>query len=161
MTFQTGIFTATNNVDETYDAYERDIAIVSFYFKLPTAFEYTRYTSEALICYTVWWILPYRELRMTPIGFISQVRSSKIKVCHIVYLRRHLLNWLDWWPLGTVHWLQLLVRHRVDLLVHLPTEKKCHLMALNIIKNVRWFMAQILGDWQAKNLYVSLGKNIA
>ena len=44
MTFQTGIFTATNNVDETYDAYERDIAIVSFYFKLPTAFEYTRYT---------------------------------------------------------------------------------------------------------------------
>ena len=41
--FQTGIFTATNDVTETYDAYERDIAIVSFYFKLPTAFEYTRY----------------------------------------------------------------------------------------------------------------------
>ena len=36
------IFTATKNVDETYDAYERDIAIVSFYFKQPTAFEYTR-----------------------------------------------------------------------------------------------------------------------
>ena len=36
------IFTATKNIDETYDAYERDIAIVSFYFKQPTAFEYTR-----------------------------------------------------------------------------------------------------------------------
>ena len=42
MNFQTGIFTATNDIAETYDAYERDIAIVSFYFKLPTAFEYTR-----------------------------------------------------------------------------------------------------------------------
>ena len=36
------IFTATNNYDETYDAYEKDIALVSFYFKQPTAFEYTR-----------------------------------------------------------------------------------------------------------------------
>ena len=43
-TFQqsSAIFTATKNVQETYDAYEKDIAIVSFYFKQPTAFEYTR-----------------------------------------------------------------------------------------------------------------------
>ena len=36
------VFTATNKVDDTYDAYERDIAIVSFYFEYPTAFEYIR-----------------------------------------------------------------------------------------------------------------------
>ena len=30
------------HVEETYDAYERDIAIVSFYFKEATVFEYTR-----------------------------------------------------------------------------------------------------------------------
>ena len=36
------IFTATNNVEGTYDAYEKDIAIAVFYFRQPTAFEYTR-----------------------------------------------------------------------------------------------------------------------
>ena len=36
------LFTATNDVDKTYDAYERDIAIVTFYFKNPTVFEYIR-----------------------------------------------------------------------------------------------------------------------
>ena len=36
------VFTATNRVDDTYDAYERDIAIVSFYFEYPTTFEYIR-----------------------------------------------------------------------------------------------------------------------
>ena len=36
------VFTATNKLDDTYDAYERDIAIVSFYFEYPTAFEYIR-----------------------------------------------------------------------------------------------------------------------
>ena len=39
-----------------------------------------------------------------------------------------LLQWklssLDWWPPGTVHWLQLLVLNRADLLVHLPIGKK-------------------------------------
>ena len=32
-----------NDVDDTYDAYEKDIAIASFYFEEPTAYEYTRY----------------------------------------------------------------------------------------------------------------------
>ena len=36
------IFTATHNVEEAYDAYEKDIAIVSFYFKEATLFEYTK-----------------------------------------------------------------------------------------------------------------------
>ena len=36
------VFTATNDVEGTYDAYEKDIAIVSFFFENPTVFEYTR-----------------------------------------------------------------------------------------------------------------------
>ena len=32
----------------SYDAYEEDIALVSFYFEEPTVFEYTRYVQEAL-----------------------------------------------------------------------------------------------------------------
>ena len=32
-----------NDVDDTYDAFEKDIAIASFYFEEPTAYEYTRY----------------------------------------------------------------------------------------------------------------------
>ena len=34
--------------DNSYDAYEEDIALVSFYFEEPTVFEYTRYVQEAL-----------------------------------------------------------------------------------------------------------------
>ena len=30
-------------IDNSYDAYEEDIALVSFYFKEPTVFEYTRH----------------------------------------------------------------------------------------------------------------------
>ena len=30
-------------MDDTYDAYEKDIAVVSFYFEHPTVFEYARY----------------------------------------------------------------------------------------------------------------------
>ena len=37
------IFTASGKVDQKYDAYQKDIAIVSFYFNHPTVFEYTRY----------------------------------------------------------------------------------------------------------------------
>ena len=36
------LFTASINMEETYDAFERDIALVSFYFKNPTVFEYIR-----------------------------------------------------------------------------------------------------------------------
>ena len=36
------VFKATNNLEDTYDAYEKDIAIASFYFEEPRAFEYTR-----------------------------------------------------------------------------------------------------------------------
>ena len=49
------IFTATEDVDALYDAYEKDIAIVSFHFERPTAFAYIR------------------EARMTMIMYISQV----------------------------------------------------------------------------------------
>ena len=36
------VFTATQDVDATYDAYEKDIAVVSFHFERPTAFAYIR-----------------------------------------------------------------------------------------------------------------------
>ena len=36
------IFRATNGLEETYDAYEKDITIASFFFREPMAFEYTR-----------------------------------------------------------------------------------------------------------------------
>ena len=40
---KSAIFTATNEIDATYDAYEKDIAIVSFYFEEdPAIFEYSR-----------------------------------------------------------------------------------------------------------------------
>ena len=37
------LFTASIDMEETYDAFERDIALVSFYFKNPTVFEYIRW----------------------------------------------------------------------------------------------------------------------
>ena len=36
------VFSVRNGVEESYDAYEKDIAIALFYFKKPTAFEFTR-----------------------------------------------------------------------------------------------------------------------
>ena len=36
------VFTATEEVDATYDAYEKDIAVVSFHFERPTVFAYVR-----------------------------------------------------------------------------------------------------------------------
>ena len=36
------VFTATEEVDATYDAFERDIALVSFHFERPTVFAYVR-----------------------------------------------------------------------------------------------------------------------
>ena len=36
------LFTATNDAQDTYDAYEKDIAIASFFFEEPTAYEYSR-----------------------------------------------------------------------------------------------------------------------
>ena len=49
------IFSATNKKVPTYDAYEKDIAMVTFYFESPTLLEYLR------------------EHRMTLIQFISQM----------------------------------------------------------------------------------------
>ena len=37
------LFTVRNGVDGAYDAYQKDIAIASFYFEEPMAYEYTRY----------------------------------------------------------------------------------------------------------------------
>jgi hypothetical protein len=36
------VFTASTDTSATYDAYERDIAFVTFYFEQSTAFEFTR-----------------------------------------------------------------------------------------------------------------------
>ena len=49
------IFPAANDKAATYDAYERDIAMVSFYFESPTVLEYLK------------------EPKMTLLQFISQV----------------------------------------------------------------------------------------
>ena len=49
------IFSAANNKAPTYDAYEKDIAMVTFFFESPTVFEYLK------------------EPRMTLLQFISQV----------------------------------------------------------------------------------------
>ena len=40
---ESAIFTVANDINATYDAYEKDIAIVSFYFdEKPAVFEYVR-----------------------------------------------------------------------------------------------------------------------
>ena len=39
---KSAVFSASYNLDDTYDAYERDIALVSFYFEQSTVFEYAR-----------------------------------------------------------------------------------------------------------------------
>ena len=43
------VFTATEEVDATYDAYERDIAVVSFHFERPTVFAYVRSVMSSVI----------------------------------------------------------------------------------------------------------------
>ena len=37
------VFRGVHDPDETYDAYEKDITVVSFYFKEPRVFEYARH----------------------------------------------------------------------------------------------------------------------
>ena len=52
LTFQqrnSALFTVTNDAHETYDAYEKDIAIASFFFEEPTAYEYSRYAIKECI----------------------------------------------------------------------------------------------------------------
>ena len=39
---QSAVFSASYDAADTYDAYEKDIAIVSFYFEQSTVFEYAR-----------------------------------------------------------------------------------------------------------------------
>ena len=51
----TPVFTASNEKAPEYDAYKKDIAMVTFFFESTTVLEYAR------------------EVRMTTIGFISQV----------------------------------------------------------------------------------------
>ena len=36
------MFTVTNDIDGTYDAYKKDIAIAAFFFEEPVAYEYSR-----------------------------------------------------------------------------------------------------------------------
>ena len=49
------VFTASNKKSPLYDAYERDIAVVTFFFENPTILEFGR------------------EIRMTTLQYISQV----------------------------------------------------------------------------------------
>ena len=49
------VFTATNEDSPKYDAYQKDIAMVTFFFESPTVFEYSR------------------QVKMTLIGYISQM----------------------------------------------------------------------------------------
>lgn len=49
------VFSASYDANEKYDAYQRDIALVTFYFETNTVFEFSR------------------EARLTLVGFISQV----------------------------------------------------------------------------------------
>lgn len=46
---------AYEGVEDTYDAYVEDIAVVNFYFEEPTVFQYSR------------------TVRLTFVGFLSQV----------------------------------------------------------------------------------------
>ena len=69
------IFPAANKKAPTYDAYEKDIAVVTFFFESPTVFEYLK------------------ESRMTLLQFISQMGGllglciglSFISVIEILY----------------------------------------------------------------------------
>ena len=49
------VFSATNDKSPTYDAYQKDIAMVTFFFESPTIMEYSR------------------QVKMTLIGYISQM----------------------------------------------------------------------------------------
>ena len=49
------IFSATNKKVPTYDAYEKDIAMVTFFFETSTVFEFSR------------------DQRMTMVGYVSQM----------------------------------------------------------------------------------------
>ena len=77
------MFTVRNSVDETYDAYEKDIAIALFYFKQPTAFEFTRWTHNLKNIKLKWTLLYlmfyFREAKMTTISFISQASLNSFK----------------------------------------------------------------------------------
>lgn len=39
---ESAVFSASYDLEDTYDAYEKDIAVVSFYFEQSTVFEYAR-----------------------------------------------------------------------------------------------------------------------
>ena len=50
---KSAVFSASYNLADTYDAYERDIALVTFYFDTDTMFEYTRYRHLIMINFKV------------------------------------------------------------------------------------------------------------
>ena len=53
MYFQLGsaVFSASYDADEKYDAYQRDIALVTFYFETNTVFEFSRQVETKLLPY--------------------------------------------------------------------------------------------------------------
>ena len=69
------VFSATNDKSPTYDAYQKDIAMVTFFFESPTIMEYSR------------------QVKMTLIGYISQMGGllglclgfSLISLVEIIY----------------------------------------------------------------------------
>ena len=70
----------TGNEEDTYDAYEKDIAFATFYFEEPTVFEYTRHVKESTIIAkelaTYCFSHIHREARMTTVDYLSQVSVS-------------------------------------------------------------------------------------
>ena len=85
------IFPATNVKQSKYNAYEKDVAMATFYFDTPTVFEYTT------------------EERMTALGYISQMGGllglclgiSLISIVEVVYwftikIMRNLGAWILW-----------------------------------------------------------------
>ena len=53
-----------NYVDDTYDAFEKDIAIASFYFEEPTAYEYSRY----VVSIDTWYVFINIKLQSNAVG---------------------------------------------------------------------------------------------
>ena len=64
------VFPAANKRAPTYDAYEKDIATVTFYFESPTLFEYLK------------------EQRMTLLEFATTLNETEI----VEFLSKRLLN---------------------------------------------------------------------
>ena len=129
-------------MDETYDAYEKDIAVVSFFFKKDTVFEFKRYNmsnnSTIIVTILILWIKGHTD---------DDRRIHLTGTCIIVYQFVTIdLLWLIWFderanqnmiliwkihvisvrgPHGTVPRVQFLVVCWDHLLGDLPPGEEC------------------------------------